>query len=148
MVPGVGRKDARRDWWARSVFGISRPSAYVEGEFVAAMKTPAGWVTVRPRPEGFPNSWQRRVLLWFALSLALVVPPAYLLARRLVTPLQQFAETAIDDIAGGPAGGGSTQSGLQPIQKAAARASASAGFDARASAHDVPATSMMISTPR
>jgi two-component system OmpR family sensor kinase len=79
---------------AHSVFGISRPSAYVEGEFVAALKSPTGWVTVRPQPESFPNNWERRVLLWFALSLALVAPPAYLLARRLVTPLQQFAETA------------------------------------------------------
>jgi signal transduction histidine kinase len=79
---------------SRSVFGFGKPSAYVEGEFVAALRTPAGWATVRPQPEGFPSSWQRRVLLWFACSLALVTPPAYLLARRLVTPLQQFADAA------------------------------------------------------
>jgi len=78
----------------RSVFGLSRPSAYVEGDFVAALRTPAGWVTVKPKPEGFPNSWERRVLLWFALSLALVAPPAYLLARRLVKPLHHFADAA------------------------------------------------------
>ena len=78
----------------RSVFGLSRPSAYVEGEFVAALRTPAGWVTVKPRPEGFPNNWERRVMLWFALSLALVAPPAYLVARRLVTPLHRFADAA------------------------------------------------------
>lgn len=78
----------------RSVFGLSRPSAYVEGDFVAALRTSAGWVTVRPKPEGFPNSWERRVLLWFALSLALVAPPTYLVARRLVKPLHQFADAA------------------------------------------------------
>lgn len=78
----------------RSVFGLSRPSAYVEGDFVAALRTPAGWVTVKPKPEGFPNSWERRVLLWFALSLALVAPPAFLLARRLVKPLHHFADAA------------------------------------------------------
>ncbi|HKR93479.1 ATP-binding protein, partial [Novosphingobium sp.] len=77
-----------------SVFGLSRPSAYVEGQFVAALRTPPGWVTVQPKPEGFPNSWERRVLLWFALSLTLVAPPAYLVARRLVKPLHQFADAA------------------------------------------------------
>jgi signal transduction histidine kinase len=77
-----------------SVFGFIRPSSYVEGEFVAALRSPAGWITVRPKPEGFPNSWQRRVLLWFALAFALVAPPAYLLARRLVVPLQHFASAA------------------------------------------------------
>jgi signal transduction histidine kinase len=34
------------------------------------------------------------VLLWFLLSFALVAPPAYLLARRLVVPLQRFADAA------------------------------------------------------
>ena len=77
-----------------SVFGFTRPSSYVEGEFVAAQRSPAGWITVRPKPEGFPNAWQRRVLLWFLLSFALVAPPAYLLARRLVIPLHRFAESA------------------------------------------------------
>jgi signal transduction histidine kinase len=73
---------------------IARPGADVEGELVAAWRTPAGWVTVRPKPEGFPNSWQQRVLLWFALSLALVTPPGCLLARRLAAPLQRFADAA------------------------------------------------------
>jgi signal transduction histidine kinase len=77
-----------------TLFGLRAPAAYVEGEFVAARRTPGGWLTVRPRPEGFPNSWQRRVLLWFALSLLLVGPAALLLARRLAAPLTRFADAA------------------------------------------------------
>lgn len=76
------------------LFGLA-PAAYVEGEFIAALRVaPGRWVTVRPRPEGFPNSWQRRVLLWFALSFAAVAPVGYLLARRLAAPLQHFARAA------------------------------------------------------
>jgi two-component system OmpR family sensor kinase len=78
---------------APSVFGFAR-APYVEGEFVAALKTPGGWVTVRPQPEGFPNSWQRRVLIWFGLSFGLVAPLGYLLARRLAAPLGRFAAAA------------------------------------------------------
>lgn len=78
---------------APSVFGLGR-APWFEGEFVAALRTPAGWVTVRPKPEGFPNSWQRRVLLWFGLSFALVAPLGYLFTRRLTAPLRSFAEAA------------------------------------------------------
>jgi two-component system, OmpR family, sensor kinase len=79
---------------ARSLFGIAAPTAYVAGEFVAARRTSSGWITVRPRPEGFPNSWQRRIFLWFALSLALVGPAAFLIARSLTTPYARFADAA------------------------------------------------------
>ncbi|MDR3511975.1 MAG: HAMP domain-containing sensor histidine kinase [Caulobacteraceae bacterium] len=78
----------------RSLFGVG-PAPYVEGEFVAAWQVaPGRWVTVRPRPEGFPNSWQRRVLLWFAVSFAIVAPIGYLFARRLTAPLRIFAAAA------------------------------------------------------
>jgi len=79
---------------ARGLFGLA-PAAYVEGEFVAAYRTaPGRWVTVKPQPEGFPNSWQRRVLLWFAISFALVAPLGWLFARRLAAPLHRFADAA------------------------------------------------------
>ncbi|PHY18852.1 sensor histidine kinase KdpD [Caulobacter sp. BP25] len=77
-----------------SRFGFATPS-YVEGEFVAALKQSDGrWATVRPQPEGFPNSWQRRIMLWFGLSVALITPLALLLAKRLAAPLKAFADSA------------------------------------------------------
>jgi signal transduction histidine kinase len=77
-----------------NAFSLGR-APYVEGEFVAAMKMDDGrWATVRPRPEGFPNSWQRRVLLWFGLSIALIAPLAFFVAWRLAAPLKVFAESA------------------------------------------------------
>lgn len=79
---------------ATSVFSLGR-APYVEGEFVAAMKMNDGrWATVRPQAEGFPNSWQRRVLLWFGLSVALIAPVALYVAWRLAAPLKVFAESA------------------------------------------------------
>lgn len=75
-------------------FGFAPPT-YIEGDFVAALRQADGrWATVRPEPEGFPNSWQRRVMLWFSLSVALVAPLALLFARRLAAPLKAFAESA------------------------------------------------------
>ena len=78
----------------RSLFGLA-PAPFVEGDFIAAMRLANGrWAIVQPAPEPFPNNWQRRVLLWFALSLALVTPLGWLFARRLVKPLERFAGAA------------------------------------------------------
>jgi signal transduction histidine kinase len=79
---------------ARSLFGLA-PAPFIEGDFVAALRVgPDRWVTLRPEPEAFPNSWQRRVLMWFALSLAVVAPLGWVFARRLAAPLAGFAAAA------------------------------------------------------
>ncbi|MWC45617.1 HAMP domain-containing protein [Sphingomonas carotinifaciens] len=75
-------------------FGLA-PSPFVEGDFIAGVRRPDGrWVVVSPRAEGFPNAWQRRVALWFLLSLLAVAPIAWLFARRIVGPLNDFAYAA------------------------------------------------------
>jgi signal transduction histidine kinase len=76
------------------LFGLAS-AAYVEGDFVAALRVaPGRWITVQPAPEGFPNSWERRVLLWFAVSFAMVAPIGYLFAQRLAAPLAAFSAAA------------------------------------------------------
>ena len=78
----------------RGLFGLA-PAPFIEGDFVAAVRRADGrWVLLAPRAEGFPNAWQRRVLLWFLLSLAIVAPLAWLFARRIVRPIQGFAHAA------------------------------------------------------
>jgi two-component system OmpR family sensor kinase len=72
-----------------------RPSGYVEGDFIAALQVaPARWVVVEPQPEGFPNAWQSRIMLWFLIAFALVAPLGWLFARRLTAPLRRFADAA------------------------------------------------------
>ena len=79
---------------AHNLFGLA-PPPFIEGDFVAALRVgPNQWVTLRPRPEAFPNSWQRRVLMWFVLSLAVVAPLGWIFARRLAAPLAGFAAAA------------------------------------------------------
>lgn len=76
------------------IFALTTPP-FIEGDFVAAMRQADGrWIAVAPKAEAFPNRWQRRVMLWFALSLALVAPLAWLFARRIVGPLESFARAA------------------------------------------------------
>lgn len=68
---------------------------FIEGDFIAAMRNADGsWTAVAPRAEPFPNAWQRRVMLWFALSLLIVGPIIWAFARRIVRPLEQFSEAA------------------------------------------------------
>lgn len=76
------------------LFGLaSQP--YIQGDFVAALRLgPSRWAIVQPAAEPFPNTWQRRVLLWFLVSLAVVVPLGLFFARRLARPLASFADAA------------------------------------------------------
>jgi signal transduction histidine kinase len=68
---------------------------FIEGDFIAALRQPDGtWIALVPRAEPFPNRWQQRVMLWFALSLLIVAPIAWLFARRIVKPLESFAQAA------------------------------------------------------
>ncbi len=63
--------------------------------FIAAERQSDGrWVIVESAPEPFPADWQGRILLWLALSLAVVLPAGYLFARRITAPLSAFAEAA------------------------------------------------------
>ncbi|MHA3793016.1 ATP-binding protein [Sphingomonas sp. YL-JM2C] len=78
----------------RGLFGLA-PAPFVEGDFIAAMRLHDGrWSVVQPAPEPFPNSWQRRVLLWFLMAFAIVAPLGWLFARRMSKPLVAFAEAA------------------------------------------------------
>ncbi|MEE4453940.1 ATP-binding protein [Novosphingobium resinovorum] len=77
-----------------SLFDAASPP-FIEGDFVAAAQQADGtWLAVAPRAEPFPNAWQMRVMLWFALSLAIVSPLAWLFVRRIVLPLRDFARAA------------------------------------------------------
>ncbi|HWU01165.1 MAG TPA: ATP-binding protein [Novosphingobium sp.] len=68
---------------------------FIEGDFIAATRNPDGsWTAVAPAAEPFPNRWQTQVMLWFVLSLAIVSPLAWLFARRIVRPLEGFAQAA------------------------------------------------------
>ena len=79
---------------ARGLFGFAA-APFVEGDFVAALRLPDGrWSVVQPAAEPFPNAWQRRLLLWFAVAFALVAPLGWMFARRLVKPLTGFAVAA------------------------------------------------------
>jgi two-component system OmpR family sensor kinase len=98
-APAAASAPAHADWVlpppvAQGPFG-SAPAGLVQADFVAALQVaPDRWVTVQPAPEPFPNRWQRRLLLWFALSFAIVAPIGYLFARRLVAPLATFSAAA------------------------------------------------------
>ena len=79
---------------ANGLFGFV-PATFVEGDFVAAVQLMDGmWAVVQPTPEPFPNAWQRRLLLWFAVAAAVVTPLGWLFSRRLVRPITAFAAAA------------------------------------------------------
>jgi two-component system OmpR family sensor kinase len=79
---------------SRGLFGLA-PAPYIEGDFIAAYRlAPDRWVTLRTQPEAFPNSWQKRVMAWFAISFAIVAPLGWIFARRLAAPLGDFARAA------------------------------------------------------
>ena len=60
---------------------------------VAVRRKDGRWLVASPR-EAFPNVWQRRIMLWFVLSVAALAPLAYLFGRRLARPIREFAAAA------------------------------------------------------
>jgi signal transduction histidine kinase len=105
--PGAaaGRLDGAGRWGGASLFGRGggfgfRARAYerlgvVVGSVEAALQVaPGRWTVVRTPQEGFPNAWQRRLLLWFSVCLVILTPIGYLFARRLTAPIRRFAEAA------------------------------------------------------
>ncbi|MDB5689549.1 MAG: sensor histidine kinase, partial [Sphingomonas bacterium] len=78
----------------RGLFGVAA-APFVQGDFVAALRLDEDrWAIVQPAAEAFPNVWQRRLILWFAIAFAIVAPVGWLFARRLSKPLGQFAVVA------------------------------------------------------
>ena len=62
--------------------------------FNAALKLPDGrWASVSP-PHGLLSPWQIRVLIALGISLLLLAPLVWVMARRLTRPIRVFAEAA------------------------------------------------------
>jgi two-component system OmpR family sensor kinase len=62
--------------------------------FSASVKLPDGrWATVEP-PRSLISPWQARLLMSLLISMAILAPIVWLLARRLTQPIRVFAEAA------------------------------------------------------
>ncbi|KQW82200.1 ATP-binding protein [Brevundimonas sp. Root1279] len=62
--------------------------------FSASMRLPDGrWATVEP-PRDLLSPWQRRLLIALAISMLLLAPLVWWMARRLTRPIRVFAEAA------------------------------------------------------
>ena len=62
--------------------------------FAASVRQPDGrWATVEP-PRGLLSPWQQRVLLALGISMLLLAPLVWWMARRLTRPIRAFADAA------------------------------------------------------
>jgi two-component system OmpR family sensor kinase len=62
--------------------------------FSAALRLPDGrWASVTP-PRGLLSPWQVRILIALGISLLLLAPLVWIMARRLTRPIRVFAEAA------------------------------------------------------
>jgi signal transduction histidine kinase len=74
-----------------------RPSEehFLIAPFKVGLRRPDGqWLIAAPKPSLTPSPWQQRIILGFALTTLALAPIAYLLARRLASPIAQFASAA------------------------------------------------------
>jgi len=64
------------------------------GPFSASVRQPDGrWATVEP-PRGLLSPWQQRLLLALVISMVLLAPLVWWMARRLTRPIRAFADAA------------------------------------------------------
>jgi two-component system OmpR family sensor kinase len=63
--------------------------------FKVGVRQPDGrWLVVKPKPTFRWDAWQTRLILTFLLSILIIAPLAWLLARRLAAPIAAFAGAA------------------------------------------------------
>ena len=93
-APGRPVGPAGQGPWLGRHFGFDH-GGMVVGQLEAGYQTgPGRWTVVRSQAEGFPNAWQRRMVLWFMACLLFMAPVGYLFARRLTAPIGRFAAAA------------------------------------------------------
>ena len=90
--------DRRRQ---RGLLPMRRGEPIFFNTVVAAVDTDAGWRVVRTPPRPVIGPWQRRAILWFAVSAIVLLPFAWFFARRLTRPIRRFADAA-DRLGGDP----------------------------------------------
>jgi two-component system OmpR family sensor kinase len=75
--------------------GRSIDERYLIAPFELGIQQPDGrWLIVQPKPSLKPTPWQQLTLTWLLLSTLALTPIAYLFARRLASPIAQFAAAA------------------------------------------------------
>ncbi|HEY9219756.1 MAG TPA: ATP-binding protein, partial [Phenylobacterium sp.] len=75
--------------------GVRRDEHFLVAPFTVGVQRPDGlWEVTRPSTGFGLTPWQQRVALWFVLSALVMVPIAFLFARRLSRPIRLFADAA------------------------------------------------------
>lgn len=86
---------------ARRLVPMRRGEPLFFDTVLAAVETPDGWRVVQTPPRPWLAAWQWRMLYWFAAYVLILVPFAWLFARRLTRPISRFAAAA-DRMGGDP----------------------------------------------
>ena len=75
--------------------GHAAEERFLIAPFQLGVRRPDGrWLVVEPKPSLKPTPWQQTTLTWLVLSTLALSPIAYLFARRLASPIAQFAAAA------------------------------------------------------
>ena len=91
-APASGSATITVDRDTRQVFVVADQLTFAP--FAASLRLENGrWATVEP-PRDWLSPWQARLLLALFISLLLVAPVVWLMARRLTRPIRLFADAA------------------------------------------------------
>jgi len=91
-APASGTATITVDRDTRQVFVVADQLTFAP--FAASLRLEDGrWATVEP-PRDWLSPWQARLLLALLVSLLLVAPVVWLMARRLTRPIRLFADAA------------------------------------------------------
>jgi signal transduction histidine kinase len=74
--------------------GSNTPEAALQGQFRVAIRDGDGWLLVEPADQRLFATRERQFLLLFLLSAGAMLPIAWMFARRLAQPFEQFADAA------------------------------------------------------